>query len=299
MGALTVHEAVLGQQQRLGKGGMAVVYDLPDFHLADDPSGRWVYKKYKAKVRPISAYAMEQLVRHRENQEPKVRSALDRGFNWPRRAVQDEQDGASGVILPLIQKDYFLTMRLSSGELKTKPAEGQFLFQPREYCGRVGIPFATDLERRQLVRSLCYAFAVLERVNVVYGDLSALNFIWRLGNRPGVMLADCDSVRVTGERPPFGKQPHSPDWEPPEAKEAVRRRDSTGYSIQNLASDRYKLGLAILRVLTPGQGCAGRHDPREARQVLNTQLYTLLERSLSDEPGRRPAAREWYEEMTR
>lgn len=296
---LTVDEASLGERTQIGKGGMAIVHDIPSLILPEEPGERWVYKKYKQKHRPVSLYAMQQLVRHRAAQEARVKSALDRAFNWPRRVVQDDGDGAAGVILPYIPKGFFLTLTTSSGKRTTKPAEGQFLFQDSTYCARVGIPHPNEEQRRALVRSLCHAFATLEHVQVVYGDLSSLNFLWTLTPRPAVLLADCDSVRVTGGAAPFGRQPHSPDWEPPEAKDAKRRKDSASYTIQNLATDRYKLGLAILRILTPGRGCSTQVDPESARSRLPHHLYTLLVRSVSDDPTERPSARQWYEAMTR
>ena len=133
----------------------------------------------------------------------------------------------------------------------------------------------------------------------MYGDLSARNILFRLSPKPTVILVDCDAVRAHGDAAAFGAQPHSPDWEPPEALLAKRRHDSGGYSIQNKATDRYKLGLAILRILTPGEGCATNLDPQVARSFLPTNLFTLLQRSLSDDPTDRPTAKAWHEELTR
>jgi DNA-binding helix-hairpin-helix protein with protein kinase domain len=295
----TIDENDLGDRSTIGKGGMAVVYDTPSLILPEDPGERWVYKKYKQKHRPVALYAMQQLVRHRAAQDPRVRAALDRSFSWPRRVVIDGGEGAAGVVLPRIPDRFFVTLTTSSGKRTTKPTEGQFLFQDSSYCTRVGIPYATEGQRRAIARSLSHAFATLDHVAVVYGDLSALNFLWTLTPRPAVLLVDCDSVRVTSGAAPFGRQPHSPDWEPPEALEARRLKQSTAYTIQNLATDRYKLGLAILRVLTPGSGCASRLDPAAARSALPGPLHSLLVRSLGDDTGQRPSAREWYEAMTR
>lgn len=299
MDDLAISEDELAERAELGKGGMAVVYDAPSLILPDAPGERWVYKRYKQRCRPISLYAMQQLVRHRAVLEPRVRAALDRSFTWPRRVVTDMGDGAAGVVLPRIPDRYFLSMTTSMGTRLTKPAEAQFLFQDSGYCAQMGIPYATDGQRRALVRSLCHAFSLLDHIDVVYGDLSALNLLWTLTPRPAVLAVDCDSVRVTGGAAPFGRQPHSNDWEPPEAQAARRSGRSAEYTIQNRATDRYKLGLAILRILTPGRRCSERLDPAAARSVLPAPLYTLLGRSLSVDPDERPPAREWYQAMTR
>lgn len=293
---VTVNEDQLGALHHLANGGMAKVYALPSFQIGGDTTRQWVYKKFRSKVRPVPLYGMESIVRLRNSLAPEQRDQIDRSMVWPARAVVDNGYGAAGVVLPLIPAEFFLTLRLSS-ERKRKPAEGQFLFMDRDYCARVEVPFVRDQVRRQLCHRLCFAFALLHRAGVVYGDLSARNFIFTTVPRPALLLVDCDAVRVRGEASVFGSQPHSPDWEPPEALLARRRKDSGGFTIQNEETDRYKLGLAILRVLTPGAGCSTNRDPDRARNKLPWILQRLLTRSLDDDPAGRPSAREWYEEM--
>ena len=297
-GLASVQESELGRRSEIGSGGMARVYAVPDFILPELPGGSFVYKKYRSKIRPIPAYGLSQLVRFYGGLDPAQRERFDRSFNWPVRVVLDGNDGAAGVILPLLPEPFFLTLRLGSGARKRKPAEAQFLFKDSSYCARVAIPFPDEQQRRALCRSLTYALGLLDRADVVYGDLSARNFLFRIQPRPAVMLVDCDAVRPHGGASALGHQPHSPDWEPPEALLARRRKDSGGYSVQNKATDRYKLGLAILRILTPGDGCSTNIDPAAARPHLPLNLYTLLQRSLSEDPTARPAARDWYREFT-
>jgi hypothetical protein len=295
----TIHESELGRLMELGQGGMAKVFGLPDLLLPGVPQGHWVYKRYKAKCRPVPMYGLQELVRLLDRLPHEHRRVMHRHFNWPVRVVTDGGHGSSGLILALLPDSFFLDLRLSSGRVKHKPAEIQFLFQDEEYCVRVGLPRITLSERQSICRSLVYAMALLDRLDVVYGDLSARNVLFRLRPRPGVLLVDCDAVRSRGSAAAVGKQPHSPDWEPPEALLARRRRDSTAYTIQNKETDRYKLGLAILRILTPGQGCATSVDPTRARRCLPRNLYELLVSSLESEPANRPAAAVWYEEMRR
>jgi hypothetical protein len=295
----TIHESELGRLIELGKGGMAKVYGLPDLLLPEVPQGHWVYKRYKAKSRPVPMYGLQELVRLLDRLPHDHRRVMHRHFNWPVRVVTDGSHGSSGLILALLPDSFFLELRLSSGRVKRKPAEMQFLFQDDGYCERVGLPSITLAQRQSICRSLVYAMALLDRLDVVYGDLSARNVLFRLRPRPGVMLVDCDAVRARGSAAAVGKQPHSPDWEPPEALRARRRRDSTAYTIQNKETDRYKLGLAILRILTPGQGCATSLDPTKARSCLPRNLYELLVNSVSSRPADRPPAAVWYREMRR
>jgi protein tyrosine kinase len=295
----TIHESDLGDCAEIGSGGMAKVYALKSFYLPEAPSHRWVYKKFRPEFRPIPLYGMNTLVQLLDGLAPQQRQAFDRSFNWPARVVVDDHDGAAGVILPLLPVEYFVDLRKSSGTTKRKAAEMQFLFADRAYCTRVGIAYPDEQQRRALCRSLTYAMGLLDRADVVYGDLSARNVLFRVHPRPAVMLVDCDAVRPKGARSALGAQPHSPDWEPPEAIESRRRRDSTGYTIQSKQTDRYKLGLAILRILTPGPGCSTNIDPVAARPLLPSKLYQLLQQSLSHDPAARPTARTWHEEFTR
>jgi DNA-binding helix-hairpin-helix protein with protein kinase domain len=298
LSTVTVREADLGPRHEIGAGGTAKVQAIPSYLVHESPGGSWVYKKYKAKYRPVSLYGMQSLVRQRAAFGEDQRKIFDRSLNWPVRVVVDDHDGAAGVILPLLAEELFISLHLSSGAVKRKPAEGQFLFMDRAYCVRTRIPYLEDEQRKQICRSLCYAMALLDRAGVVYGDLSSRNFLFRLVPRPSVVLVDCDAVRLTGSAAGFGLQPHSPDWEPPEAIRSRRRKDSAGYSIQNKSTDRYKLGLAILRILTPGDGCSTNTDPDVARSRLPMPLFTLLQRALSDDPTERPPAKTWYQEMT-
>lgn len=292
-----VLEADLGQRNEIGSGAMARVYSIPDFHLPATPSIRYAYKRFRSRSRPVPSYGLEALVRLNEGLAPRQREAFDRSFNWPVRVVVDGKDGAAGVILPLLPDTYFVKLRLSSGTSVRKPAEAQFLFKDSAYCARVGIAFPDEEQRRQLCRSLTYALGLLDRADIVYGDLSSRNLLFRLSPKPSVMLVDCDAVRSQGGAAACGHQPHSPDWEPPEAIDARRRKDSTGYSIQSKTTDRYKLGLAILRILTPGDGCSTNIDPRPVRAHIPGSLYTMLERSLGKDPHARPSAKDWHREL--
>lgn len=276
-----------------------MVYRLPNLHIPEAPGVEWVYKKYKARARPVSTFALQQLVISFITRDPDHRNALERSTNWPIRVVVDGNVGAAGVVLPLLEDHFFFDLHKSSGAVERKPLELQYLMQESAYCRRVGVPQLSDHTRRSVVRSLIYCLALLHRADYVYGDISARNFIVSLEPKPRVIAVDCDSIRLRGSQAATGKQPHSPDWEPPESIAAKRRNDNLQYAIQNKATDNYKLGLAIMRLLTPGNSASVSTDPVRARQVLPRHLYDLLERSLSAKPDDRPSPREWHEGFLR
>lgn len=124
-------------------------------------------------------------------------------------------------------------------------------------------------------------------MDIIYGDVSSLNVIYRLVPEPGVFLIDCDAVRINSNGPVV-PQLHSPDWDPPECLGGPYR------NIQSKTTDRYKLGLFILRCLSPGIDSSQLRDPESAVGALDETGMDLLRRSLSTVPGNRPTATTWY-----
>jgi hypothetical protein len=121
-------------------------------------------------------------------------------------------------------------------------------------------------------------------MGLAYGDVSARNVLVRLEESPRVLLLDCDGARPS-DSPTTAVD--TPDWQPPEGGPATT------------ASDAYKLGLFVLRALTPvAQGSYNR-DPAWAINDLDADGFDLLRRSLHTDPRRRPRAAEWYVHLSR
>lgn len=297
--ALRVEQSSLGDRQELAKGGMAVVYDLTDFRIGEQPGWRLVYKRFKKATRPVPIFGLESMVKMRDNWHPDQRKAIDRSFNWMVRVVTDDGAGAAGIILPRLHDSYFLDLTNSYGEVKHRPAEGQFLAASRDYFQQKRMPYPSLDDRVNLCVSLIKGMALLHRAEVVYGDLSLRNFLYRLGPNPSVIYVDTDAMRPKGTTSALGMQPHTPDWEPPEALAARKVGDGVGFAMQNYATDRYKLGLAILRILAEVPRAAEKRDPTLVRHVLPPSLYALLVQSLQAPPADRPPAKIWYEEFRR
>lgn len=259
---------------------------------------RLVFKQYLPKVRPVAVYGLEALVRARNALHPRQREVFDVALNWPRRVVTDDESGAAGVVLPLLDDSFFFELRKPSGAVEKRSAEGQYLQMSRQFCAGANVPFPDLDQRLALCRSLIYAIGLLHRAGVVYGDLSARNFLYTLSPRPRVVLVDCDATRLESERAALGNQPHSPHWQPPEALAAAKRGDKNGFNVQNKQTDRFKLGLAILRILSPG-ALSHNRDPSVVRGALPPHLYRLLELSLAVDPAQRPEPKTWWDEWNR
>lgn len=307
--SVVVDESTLGERERLGKGGMAVIYRLTDFRISG-MSESLVYKKYKKSVLPVPSHGLEQIAAVRERMHPDQRLLFDERTAWPVRVVESEGQ-AVGVLMRLIPDDFFQTLRMRDGSSERVAREISFAMRgASEYTRRVGVEVPTVEQRVVLMRDFARILAMLHFEKLVYGDISARNLLYTLHPRPRVLLVDCDAVRVQGSSSPFGTQPHSPHWQPPEslaAQTRVRRLKASGVTselaahrarqfVQNVSTDRYKFGLTVLRVLSAGEGAHQLRDiSPELRRSVGAPLIDQLVAALADDPNDRPTIKSWFQ----
>ena len=266
----------------LGRGGQAVVFDLPGLHLPGEPQ-HLVYKRYKTGMGP-SRLSLSRLVDLRHGLAEGPRDRLDAVAAWPLAAVVDGV-ALTGVVLPRIPDAYFQDVVLPSGTAETVVREVQYLFVPPDRNKRIGMPMPDDDQRLRICRDLADLLAFLhDDLAVAFGDLNAKNELFRLDAEPMIMLVDCDAARTRGDT---SAQPNTPDWIPLDPHEPLSR-----------LSDRYKLGLFILRCLTPGPQGSTRTDP-SAAQILDAEGIDLLRAAIEGPPRQRPDALEWYRYLSR
>ncbi|WP_328644913.1 hypothetical protein OHS58_31500 [Amycolatopsis sp. NBC_00348] len=262
--------------ERLGKGGQATVHLLPSLRLPD-VAGEVVYKHYHAGHQP--PHGLRAIVRARSKLAAPVRARLDGIASWPARVVI-EQGAVCGVVMPLIPSSYFDRRRLPSGKVSTLPREVQGLFVGPEVASRAGLAYPDMTDRRAVCRDLAGALALLHENGLVFGDVNAKNALFRTGATPSVMLVDCDAVRIRGSAPVV-RQLNAPDWAPPEG------------AVLTQATDLYKLGLFVLRTLSPGPQASTSRSPQRVRSVLDAEGRRLLGAALADLGRLRPEAAEW------
>ena len=235
----------------LGAGGQGRVFDAPDLRLPDAP-GSLVYKEYKAVQQ--SAYGLRRLVTIRNGLDPDARRKLDERAAWPLRVV-DEADRVRGVVMPRIPDSYFQERTLpGTGRVENGIREVQNLLIPPARAHRVGMPVPTFSERLMICRDFAAVLHFVHKNGLVVGDLSARNGLYRLDERPSVMLVDCDAIRVRGTMAAMA-QLNSPDWDPPE-------------KMLTQSSDRYKFGLFVLRCLSSGEQMSTTRDSSRADPAL-------------------------------
>ena len=276
-------EADLGKLgPKLGEGGQARVYELPALRLPESGTHRLVYKQYKAGHAP--RHGMRQLVavRARLQSDPALLARLDASAAWPVRQVVDATGAVAGLILPRIPDEFFHNLRLPSGGTKRIPRDVQFLMIPPDRAMAGGMPAPSPETRLRVCRDFAATLAVLhDDLNVVFGDINPRNTVFRLDPEPKVMLVDCDAVRVSGSMAAVA-QLNAPDWDPPGSQNVLSR-----------STDLYKLGLFVLRCLTPERGGSINRDPAHARWVLDATGLTMLRGALSAVEADRPSADAW------
>jgi hypothetical protein len=316
-GSLRVARSQLGRLEPLGKGGTAQVYRVPELRLPELPGTVLVYKEYNDKTKKLAGPALgpglDGFVRFREKLADAQRSAWDARIIWPVRVVvEDGGSTVAGIIMPIIPDRFFQDFITRSGPPKRKPRVIDTLFGDAATMKRVGIGDIDTLTRLRIVQATAAAYGMMHRQKVVVGDISAFNLVYDPDpKKPGVLVVDVDSARIEGHRAVFSSQPHTPNWEPPEARRAAaamrrssltesdRDRWSTVWATQSMPTDVYKFGLLVVRSLDPGRGSAVRRDPDGAKKVLQWMIGSgavdLLDRSLSDSREDRPTMREWWE----
>ncbi|WP_045744167.1 hypothetical protein [Actinoplanes rectilineatus] len=277
-----VDASVLGPMSTLSSGANGVIRRLEAFRLPGVP-GDLVFKEYRPAGPAVSLGGLVKLVGVRQRMVAQRRAALDELAAWPLHVVTGTAGQAAGVLMRLIPDDYFEEMTLPSGARKRVAREVQHLIADpaRARRHRVDVPADGDLTTRlRICERFAFALSLLHGAQIVYGDVSTRNVLYRLRPYPSVFLVDCDATRMSGSSA-VNRQLHSPDWNPPE----------TGG--QSAATDRYKLGLFVLRCLLPGPGASLNRDWQTAAGVLDPGGLALLRLSLDGAPQGRPAARTW------
>lgn len=265
----------LGRQ--LGQGGQARVFAAPELRLPDT-TGPLVFKEYRQGQ--ATPHGLRGIVAVRSRLTPDQRSALDSCAAWPMRVVRDAT-GMCGVIMPLIGDEFFQPRTLPSGLSDYAPREVQNMFIDPELAGRLGMPLLPLVQRLAICRDLAAALGLLHAHGVIFGDVNAKNALFRATPAASVLLVDCDAVRIKGSAAVV-RQLNSPDWDPPEG------------AVLSQATDVYKLGLFVIRALSPGRQCSTARDPARITPLLDGAGQTLLTLTLSRDPAQRPTARQWW-----
>jgi len=281
---LALARPALGRLLPLGGGGQGKIFRLPDFHLAEAPVPL-IYKEYRETAGEVAPQGIANLITLRSVLAREQQPWFDSHLVWPLRLVVDDLDAAdatvAGIVMRLIPGAFFTSIRLGA-EAHRVPREARFLFLDRQNARQRELEFPDLAARLLLCQRLAYLIAFLHNKDIVFGDISSRNVLYCLSPTPDVLLVDCDAVRKVGSAPAVA-QGHAPDFLPPNP-----------YSPQSIATDLFKLGLFIVRALSPGVVITSDTAGDAASGVLDRTGAVMAATSVGRDPGLRPSALEWY-----
>lgn len=289
---MPVKKTELGHLRPLARGGYGEVFQVEGNPLPGDQTPL-AYKEFTSDL-DAQRRSAQAAVAFRAGLSQDDRDDLDRCTVWPRAVVLGPGGEISGLLMQLIP-DAFRCELLDSvtGKKGTKVRDLQWLGATRAQCDAAEIDLRPIemLERLILLGKLVYAIGRLHKHGWVFGDLSFRNAAFAL-DPPRMLLLDCDGAAALSDT---GRtQTSTPNWDPPECPLELPEGQSGQQDHQDDVTDVYKLGLAILRCLTPGKGMTSTRNPDRLDGQLDTEGIWLVRRALSQDRNQRPTAKEVY-----
>jgi hypothetical protein len=290
-------KADLGTLTFLAKGGFGQVFRADGFRLRGDPTAL-AFKEFTV-ARDEQERSARAAVAFRAGLSEEDRTELDLFCAWPRALVEDPPGTVCGLLMPLIPAEFFCRQPDPlTGQMSSKPRAMSWLIAStaQRTAAQVDIPEIDITERLILLAQLVYAIGRLHKHEWVFGDLSFNNAVFAL-DPLRLMLLDCDGAAelADGNR----KQSSTPLWDPPECPIEPPPGQRRQQDLQDKKTDVYKLGLAILRCLTPGKGAASSRSATRLNGELDAGGTALVARAVSGNRDGRPTAKELYAHLYR
>ncbi|HXL95660.1 MAG TPA: hypothetical protein VN969_42615 [Streptosporangiaceae bacterium] len=285
-GGPNVQKARVGALTPLYESEPGRVFLAEEFSLPGDPVPL-AYLEFPTE-NTGRARAVRAAVAFRDQLSAGERGELDQCTAWPRAVVEDESGTPCGFLMPALPAEYLWQLAdPDSGELAWQPREMSWLVTSpvQRAAAQIDLPPVDQTDRLVLLGRLIYVVALLHRHGWAFGDLSLQSAAFAL-DPPRLMLLNCDGAASLSN--PGRQQASAPFWDPPESRRAGRR------PLQDAETDTYKLGLAVLRCLTPGRGAATTRSAGRLTGTVDAEGTSLIARALSPEPAHRPPAREIY-----
>lgn len=274
----TVGTETFGHSDEITSGKEGTIYEIRQHRLLD-VEGEMVYKQISDPNHDVRGQ-FDALSAFVDARPTHAKEHLLRHTAWP---LQLANDGgiAKGFVMRMATPEFRILVTGPKGPRATL-ADLTFLASDDSYLRKREIaPLPTLQDRIGILGGLADLLAVLHEGGAVYGDLSLVNIAY--STRPaGVLLLDCDSIRVPGS-PPTLMQLDAPELSPPESG-----RPTT-------ASDVYKFAHVTQYVLSQPLHAPAEVDrhARTVERLPGPDGQLLLARSLGDDPAHRPSIREW------
>jgi TIR domain len=287
----------LGRLTLLAKGSHGTIFRAEDFRL-HGTSTPIVYKEFNEEGGRQAGRA-RRAVEFRDALPSAELALLDERCIWPLALVEKGDQGQpAGFLMPLIQTDFFCCLAdPDTGQIVTAPRMMTWLISTAKQrkAARIDLAEVDKTERLMLLAQLSGTIGLLHRHGRVFGDLHFGNVVFAL-NPPRIRLLRCYNAAA-----PSGlasSQDSAPFWVPPEFK-GNSQKTTQAQELQDGPTEVYKLGLAILRSLTPGQGASTATAPSRINDELDSDGAALVSAALSPDRLSRPTADELTSYLSR
>lgn len=263
----------LSLNQDLGSGGQGRVAAVDGFKVHGSwPAAVKIYAKDHQ--RNADASVLETMVAL-----PRQLSGADRDFlldntAWP--AVMAEDDGAvCGFLMRSVPADFYFDFQYRTMGRQRKLADVAFLLNSDAYVLDAGI-VVDDRQRLLLLKNVATLLTRLHALDIVVGDVSPKNLLFKLDPLPRCFLIDCDASQLGGQT--VLAQVETPDWEAP-----------AGETKATTATDAYKFGLLAVRLFARDQSARD----VSALTAVSAELGQLATRAVQSDPRSRPSPEDW------
>lgn len=322
---IRLRESDLGAKGLIGSGAATDVYRLDSFTVPGHHGGLAFVRTRDRADELWNPAVLSRLVALRLGLDAEARAMLDGVAAWPAAVVEDDGGEAVGCLMPLAAHPFYYLPSDEKSAGKT-PQNAKWLIAAPKRARRAGAVAVAERDlvaRCTVLARVCLLLETMHRHGVVFGDLSEKSVLYGVGDVAEAFVVGCEGAVFAGEG---ALQRNSAGWAAPEtvggdgdeggsgADDEIADGDggaavptssasfvktdastSRAPSVQTVATDRYKLGLLILRVLAPaGDGLERSRDPERIQGVVDAAGQRMMTRALGDEPEERPTASEWY-----
>jgi WD40 repeat protein len=260
-----------------------------------------LYKRYRLPVGARHAQRLRELIAWRETLDGRSQEILDRHSAWPQELITRDGDVA-GFLMARAPGEFWCHGVDEGTEVRLVRDLAMYLSPgPASPSG----PAPSLGQRLALARDLASFLDLLDRYQMVYGDLGPLNVLWTVHPQPGVYVIDCDNARPA-------------DFAPEESGIAVARQAGAWadprpapHGSPTIDSDRYALAYFFGRVACqfepPNPALLGpdgvppfdQWPGRPAGLRRFGELERYLAEGLYGAQERRPSAHDWVQAIDR
>jgi hypothetical protein len=285
---IRVRASDLGAKSLIGNGAMTDVSRLDSFTVPGHHGGLAFVRVRDRSAEHWDPAVLSRLVAFRWGLDADERAMLDELAAWPAAVVEDDDGEVVGCLVPLAAHPFYYVPAEDTAHGK-EPQQVKWLVVAPKRARRAGAAAVGERDlvvRCTVLARVCLLFDLLHRHGVVFGDLSERSVLFGVSEVAEAFVVGCEGAAFAGDET---AQRNSVGWATDDAL-------TTDPSQQTIATDRFKLGLLILRVLAPaGDGLERSRDAERIRSVLDGAGQRMMSDALGDDPDARPSASEWYQ----